>query len=71
MLKILRNYRTKLLISIIISVISFSLIGCKFKDNFINKSTTDILTENPKIDEDYEEAEETIKNYYKYYNDKN
>lgn len=71
MLKILRNYRTKLLISIIISVISFSLIGCKSKDNFINKSTTDILTENPKIDEDYEEAEETIKNYYKYYNDKN
>lgn len=71
MLKILRNYRTKLLISIIISVISFSLIGCKSKDDFINKSTTDILTENPKIDEDYEEAEETIKNYYKYYNDKN
>lgn len=71
MLKILRNYRTKLMISIIISLISFSLIGCKSKDNSINKSTTDILIENSKIDENYEEAEEVIKNYYKYYNDKN
>ena len=67
----LRNYRTKLVISIIISLISFSLIGCKSKDNSINKSTTDILIENSKIDENYEEAEEVIKNYYKYYNDKN
>lgn len=65
-----KNYRTKLVISILISLISFSLIGCKSKDNFINKSTTDILIENSKIEENSEETEEVIKNYYKYYNDK-
>ena len=65
------NYRKKLFILVLGSLISFILVGCKSQDKTINKASADILIENSNIEETSVEAEEVIKNYYKYYNDKN
>ena len=66
-----KNYRKKLFILALASLISFILVGCKSQDKPINKTRADVLIENSNIEETSLEAEEVIKNYYKYFNEKN
>ena len=61
----------EILILILISLIGITLVGCKSQDKDINKTKADILIENSNIEETSVGAEEVIRNYYKYFNEKN